>query len=163
METTSVYYNSPLGNIRISASGDMITELHFLDEIDSAPADRTAAHILKQCTEQLDQYFKGDLNAFNIPLSNEGTAFQQRVWNALCDIPYGRTISYMELSKRLGDTKAIRAVGTANGKNKIAIIVPCHRVIGSNGNLVGYAGKLWRKQWLLAHEARHGNGVRELF
>ena len=92
-----------------------------------------------------------------------GTEFQQSVWNELARIPYGRTISYHELSKRIGNTKAIRAVGSANGNNNICIIVPCHRVIGSNGDLVGYGGDLWRKKWLLEHEGKTVNGVQTLF
>lgn len=89
--------------------------------------------------------------------------FQEKVWQELLKIAPGQTISYMQLSKRLGDVKAIRAVGTANGKNTVAIIVPCHRVIGSNGDLVGYGGELWRKKWLLDHEAKYSNGVQTLF
>ena len=92
-----------------------------------------------------------------------GTSFQQTVWAALRHIPHGKTLSYLQLSKNIGNKKAIRAVGAANGKNNIVIIVPCHRVIGSNGTLVGYGGDLWRKQWLLAHEAKYCNGVQMLF
>jgi len=108
-------------------------------------------------------YFAGRLFSFDLLLDQPGTDFQHKVWAELCHIKYGKTISYLELSKRLGNTKAIRAAGTANGRNNIAIIVPCHRVIGSDGTLVGYAGSLWRKKWLLGHEARFGNGVQTLF
>ncbi|RYF79998.1 MAG: methylated-DNA--[protein]-cysteine S-methyltransferase [Chitinophagaceae bacterium] len=100
---------------------------------------------------------------FKLPIKQAGTTFQQQVWKALQDIGPGKTISYLKLSKQLGNAKAIRAVGTANGKNNIAIIVPCHRVIGSNGSLVGYSGELWRKQWLLQHEAKYLQGVQSLF
>ena len=100
---------------------------------------------------------------FDLPMNQKGTEFQQKVWAALLNIKAGNAISYLILSKRLGDVKAIRAVGTANGRNNISIIVPCHRVIGSNGTLVGYGGDVWRKQWLLEHEAKYTNGVQSLF
>ena len=116
-----------------------------------------------QCVEQLIQYFNGERRQFELPLNQTGTSFQQGVWNELVQIPFGRTISYLELARRTGDTKATRAVASANGKNNIAIIVPCHRVIGSNSTLVGYGGGLWRKKWLLEHEAKIAHGVRTLF
>ena len=119
--------------------------------------------VIKKCIEQLDEYFAAVRTEFTIPVLQSGTAFQQTVWAELCNIPYGRTISYLELSKRIGNVKAIRAVGTANGSNCISIIVPCHRVIGSNGSLVGYGGDLWRKKWLLEHEGKTANGVQTLF
>ena len=111
----------------------------------------------------MDEYFNGKRKFFTLLLSQTGTAFQQNVWNELEKIHYGSTISYHTLSKKLGNAKAIRAVGTANGKNNIAIVIPCHRVIGSNGSLVGYAGELWRKKWLLEHEAKFAHGVQTLF
>lgn len=169
MLAETIYYKSPLGILRLSGKNNTINEVHFFRPVNEDPAEKEDLHsipassILKKCVEQLDKYFSGDILPFDLPLSQNGTAFQKRVWEALCAIPYGRTISYLELSKRLGDTKAIRAVGTANGKNNIAIIVPCHRVIGSNGSLVGYEGELWRKQWLLAHEAKYAHGVQLLF
>ena len=122
-----------------------------------------AAAILRECALQLDQYFSGERKIFSLDTAQSGTVFQQGVWKELMNIPFGKTISYFELSKRLKNTKAIRAVGASNGNNRIAIIVPCHRVIGSNGDLVGYAGDLWRKQWLLEHEAKLENGVQLLF
>jgi len=100
---------------------------------------------------------------FNIPIHQPGTDFQQRVWGELLQIPFGKTISYLELASNLGDAKAIRAVAAANGKNKIAIIVPCHRVIGSDKTLVGYSGGLWRKKWLLQYEFKITHGIQELF
>ncbi len=109
------------------------------------------------------QYFNGELRQFELPLHQPGTPFQQDVWNLLATIPYGKTISYMDLAKKTGDTKATRAVANANGKNNIAIIIPCHRVIGSNKELTGYAGGLWRKKWLLEHEAKIAHGVQTLF
>ncbi|HPA24001.1 MAG TPA: methylated-DNA--[protein]-cysteine S-methyltransferase, partial [Ferruginibacter sp.] len=105
----------------------------------------------------------GNLSAFDLPIQLNGTPFRQSVWQALQNIPFGKTTSYLQLSKNLGNAKAIRAVGTANGSNPIAIIIPCHRVIGSNGDLIGYAGELWRKKWLLAHEATFAHGVQTLF
>ena len=98
-----------------------------------------------------------------MPVYQDGTDFQQIVWNELLGIPYGKTISYQTLSKKIGDVKAIRAVGATNGKNKIAVIVPCHRVIGSHGDLTGYAAGLWRKKWLLEHELKIAHGVQTLF
>ena len=98
-----------------------------------------------------------------MPIHQEGTPFQTKVWHELLNIPYGKTISYLELSRRLGDTKVVRAAASANGKNNISIIVPCHRVIGANRDLVGYGGGLWRKRWLLALENRIANGVQTLF
>lgn len=123
----------------------------------------TEEPLLKKCIVQLDEYFAGNRKNFDLPIYQEGTAFQKSVWNALTNIPYGQTISYLELAKRINNIKAIRAVGTTNGSNNNAIIVPCHRVIGSNGNLTGYGGGLWRKKWLLDHEAKHANGVQTLF
>ena len=108
---------------------------------------------LEDCVIQLNEYFAGDRTLFDLKLNPEGTTFQKQVWNALQTIPYGKTLSYLELSKQLGDVKAIRAVANANGKNTLWIIVPCHRVIGSDGSLTGYAGGLHRKQWLLEHES----------
>jgi len=116
-----------------------------------------------QCVEELIQYFHGQRRSFDLPISQIGSTFQQKVWNELSGIPFGKTISYLELSRRLGDSKAIRAAAAANGRNNVAIIVPCHRVIGSNNKLVGYAGGLWRKKWLLDHEAKLAHGVQTLF
>ena len=113
--------------------------------------------------QQLQEYFDGKRTDFDLPLQQEGSAFQQSVWAVLNDISYGKTVSYLQLSKRIGNAKAIRAVGITNGKNAISIIVPCHRVIGSNGSLTGYGGGLWRKQWLPEHEAKFANGVQQLF
>ena len=115
------------------------------------------------CIEQLIQYFNGERRVFDFPLNQEGTEFQKRVWNELLGIPYGKTISYLELSRRLGDPKAIRAAASANGKNSISIVVPCHRVIGSKNDLVGYAGGLKRKKWLLDLESKIAHGVQTLF
>lgn len=164
----SVYYNSPIGILLIKTSGIAITEVSFVDEDINSVTDEIilrepSSQILKKCITQLDDYFSGKLFLFNLNLEQKGTVFQQKVWNELLNIKYGRTMSYLSLSKSIGNQKAIRAVGTANGKNNIAIIVPCHRIIGKDGSLVGYAGGLQRKHWLLDHEAKYTNGVQTLF
>ncbi len=135
----------------------------MLDQRPDHLGEQTSDAILKTCVEELEAFFEGRLLQFSVPVAQTGSDFQQGVWAELLKIPFGETISYLELSKRIGDVKAIRAVGTTNGKNQIAIIVPCHRVIGSNGTLTGYAGGLWRKQWLLEHEMKIKHGVRMLF
>lgn len=116
---------------------------------------------LQECVQQLNAYFSKERTSFDLKLNPKGTAFQQKVWKALLDVPYGKTRSYLEQSKHLGDVKAIRAVASANGKNPLWIVIPCHRIIGSNGSLTGYAGGLWRKKWLLELECP--SGQMELF
>ncbi len=143
---------SPLGTLVIAASDAGITAIQFHDDPPALPGSDHA--LLRLCIEELDAYFQGQLRTFSVPLDLRGTPFQQRVWNLLLTIPYGATRTYMDLAERLGDRRAVRAVGAANGKNPVAIVVPCHRVIGSDGDLTGYAGGLWRKEWLLAHEGR---------
>jgi methylated-DNA-[protein]-cysteine S-methyltransferase len=118
--------------------------------------------LLKKSISQLDEYFEGKRKDFDLPLGQAGSAFQMNVWDHLTKIPYGKTISYLQLSKQIGDVKAIRAIAAANGKNNLAIVVPCHRVIGSNATLVGYAGGLWRKKWLLEHELKVHLGIEQL-
>ena len=160
----STYYASPIGNLRISCNDTCITEVHFLNK-DEPTAAIQEAHppVLQQCLEELIEYFQGKRKKFEVPVYQDGTSFQQRVWNELLNIPFGRTISYLTLAKRLGDPKVIRAAASTNGKNNIAIIVPCHRVIGSNNDLVGYGGGLWRKKWLLDMETKITYGVQTLF
>ena len=142
---------SPLGFTKILGNEDGITSVIVLNSeekvTDIIPIE------LEDCVIQLNQYFEGTRKAFNIKLNPTGTDFQKRVWKQLDQIPFGKTISYLELSKELGDVKAIRAVANANGKNPLWIIIPCHRVIGSDGSLTGYAVGLHRKQWLLEHES----------
>ncbi len=142
---------SPLGYTKIVGDEDGIISVIVLNseekETDIIPDE------LEDCVIQLNEYFEGDRKQFDLKLNPEGTEFQKKVWKLLEQIPYGKTISYLELSKQLGDVKAIRAVANANGKNPLWIIVPCHRVIGSDGSLTGYAGGLHRKQWLLEHES----------
>jgi len=142
---------SPLGFIKITGDINGISAIIILNS-EEKTSDNIPEH-LKDCVKQLREYFEEKRSVFNLKLNPEGTTFQKKVWKHLKQIPFGKTISYLELSKQLGDTKAIRAVANANGKNPIAIIIPCHRVIGSDGSLTGYAGGLHRKQWLLNHES----------
>lgn len=142
---------SPLGFTKIEGNDVGIASISILNtkekETDIIPLE------LEDCVIQLQEYFKGSRKQFDLKLNPEGTDFQKTVWYALLQIPYGKSISYLELSKQLGDVKAIRAVASANGKNPLWVVVPCHRVIGSDGSLTGYAGGLHRKQWLLDHES----------
>jgi methylated-DNA-[protein]-cysteine S-methyltransferase len=160
----TTYYHSPVGLLKISGTEDYISEVTFHDT--SQKAEGNKKHVpamLINCVEQLIQYFNGQRRIFELPLNQPGTPFQQDVWSILTQIPFGKTISYLDLARKTGDTKATRAVANANGRNNIAIIVPCHRVIGSNKELVGYAGGLWRKKWLLELEAKVAHGVQTLF
>ena len=133
--------------------------IHFVEEIG---LDDDQTELLKKTTVQLDEYFSGRRKDFDLPLGQKGSGFQENVWNHLVKIPFGKTISYLQLSKQIGDVKAIRAIASANGRNNLAIVVPCHRVIGSDAKLVGYAGGLWRKKWLLEHEAKVHSGIEQL-
>lgn len=147
META--FIKTPLGIARIIGDENGISEISALDE---GTVSETIPTILHEAVVQLEDYFQGKRTDFNFKLNPKGTDFQQRVWQELLNIPYGKSISYLDLSKKLGDVKAIRAAASANGKNPIWIVVPCHRVIGTDGSLTGYAGGLWRKKWLLEHE-----------
>ena len=153
METFTAVISSPLGHILLTATEEQVTEIKFVG--DALPLQAATSPLLQVASSQLREYFAGSRTEFSFPFGQEGTLFQQRVWAGLLDIPFGKTISYKTMAIRLGDEKCIRAAGTANGKNQLAIVVPCHRVVGANGSLVGYAGELWRKQWLLEHEAKH--------
>lgn len=153
METFTAVISSPLGHILLTATEEQVTEIKFVG--DALPLQAATSPLLQVASSQLQEYFAGSRTEFSFPFGQEGTLFQQRVWAGLLDIPFGKTISYKTMAIRLGDEKCIRAAGTANGKNQLAIVVPCHRVVGANGSLVGYAGELWRKQWLLEHEAKH--------
>ena len=140
---------SPVGDLLVRADAHgRLTEL-FTRHDGAATTDWPYTEI----TDQIDAYFAGERENFDLELAPSGTSFQMRVWDELTKIPYGETISYSELARRLGDLKLVRAVGTANGRNPISIIIPCHRVIGADGSLVGYGGGLERKKWLLEHEA----------
>lgn len=160
----TTYYHSPVGLLKISGTEHFISEVSFLDKTQKPPAkNKNMPPLVIQCIEQLIQYFQGERRVFELPIHQPGSEFQQEVWSELMTIPFGKTISYLELARKIGDLKATRAVANANGKNNVAIIVPCHRVIGSNRELVGYGGGLWRKKWLLEHEAKVAHGVQTLF
>ena len=158
MELFTAYYESPVGVLKLTARDSMLTGILFSDEKTVSSSGRGVVKslppVLKECIQQLDDYFSGSRTVFELDMEQPGTSFQQKVWAELMNIPFGKTISYLELARRIGNEKSIRAVGTANGSNNICIMVPCHRVIGSNGKLVGYGGGLWRKQWLLEHEQK---------
>lgn len=148
META--FIQSPLGITKIEGDENGISVISVLSE---GVATKKIPVALQGAVTQLQEYFEGKRTEFTFKLNPKGTEFQQKVWQELLNIPFGKTTSYMDLSKKLGDVKAIRAVASANGKNPLWIVVPCHRVIGSDGSLTGYAGGLWRKKWLLEHES----------
>jgi methylated-DNA-[protein]-cysteine S-methyltransferase len=163
-ETFTTYYHSPVGLLKISGTRDYISEVSFHDTTQKNDGrKKDLPPMIIQCIEQLIQYFNGERRIFELPINQSGTAFQQETWSQLMTIPYAKTISYLQLAIKTGDSKATRAVANANGKNNVAIIVPCHRVIGSNKELTGYAGGLWRKKWLLEHEMKVAYGVQTLF
>ena len=149
MET--VYINSPLGITKIIGDDAGISVISVSD-IGTNTVSQTIPEILQKAVLQLQEYFEGKRTEFDLKLNPKGTEFQQKVWKSLLEIPYGKTVTYMDQTKKLGDIKAIRAVASANGKNQLWIVIPCHRVIGTNGSLTGYAGGLSRKKWLLEHE-----------
>ena len=143
------YIKTPLGIATITGDENGISQISVSDAGEVSNAIPT---VLQESVTQLNDYFEGKRIDFDFALNPKGTEFQQKVWKSLLDIPYGKTRTYLEQSKILGDVKAIRAVASANGKNPLWIVVPCHRVIGTDGSLTGYAGGLWRKKWLLEHE-----------
>jgi len=150
MQTYRAYYKSPLGPIEIVGTPDSILALDFVE--DMLPGDDELSFCVKECLKQLDEYFKGERRKFFLNLEPAGTDFQKSVWRQLEQIPYGETTSYGAIADVLAKPTASRAVGSANGKNPIAIVIPCHRVIGSDGSLTGYGGGLWRKRWLIGFE-----------
>ena len=145
------YLKTALGIVLLEGDETGISKIHVLD--DALPVTDEIPEHLKEAAQQLQEYFEGSRTGFTFQLNPEGTDFQKKVWKALLEIPFGTTTSYQQLSVKLGDVKAIRAVASANGKNPLWVVVPCHRVIGSDGSLTGYAGGLWRKKWLLEHES----------
>ncbi|AUC17111.1 cysteine methyltransferase [Tenacibaculum sp. SZ-18] len=153
-------YKSPIGTIQIKGNEKEIHSIHFVEE-NIAHLNNTEAKEVQKCIQQLDEYFNGMRKEFALTLRPKGTEFQGKVWTELLKVPFGKKRSYLKQSKRLGDVKAIRAVASANGKNPISIIIPCHRIIGSDGSLAGYTGGVWRKKWLLEHES--GNKQQSLF
>lgn len=151
----TIYYESPLGTLKITGDEEGISSIVFSEE--PAETSLKSPKYFLNCISQLNEYFNGARKKFNVKLNPSGTEFQKNVWDTIDTVPFGKTKSYLEQSKLLGNTKAIRAVATANAKNPIMIIIPCHRIIGSDGSLTGYAGGIGRKQWLLEHES----GIRQ--
>ncbi|WP_413366559.1 methylated-DNA--[protein]-cysteine S-methyltransferase [Lysinibacillus sp. 3P01SB] len=146
-------YESPIGIVEIIGNHEAVSSILFSegDTVKNLVQAETPA-VLLECCNQLDEYFNGQRQEFTFPYHYEGTNFQKAVWDTLTTIPYAATASYKDIATSIGNGKAIRAVGSANGKNKLSIVIPCHRIIGSSGKLTGYAGGLWRKEWLLQHE-----------
>ncbi len=151
MKTYKTYYKSPLGPIEIVGTQDNILSLNFVE--DMMQRDAELPFCLKACLKQIDEYFKGKRKEFLLNLEPLGTNFQKRVWQQLRKISFGETVSYGDIANAIDNPNACRAVGNANRINPICIIIPCHRVIGSDGSLTGYGGGLWRKEWLLEHES----------
>ncbi|MCL4114242.1 UNVERIFIED_CONTAM: hypothetical protein GTU68_065123 [Idotea baltica] len=149
METAFIH--TPLGIAKLLGDAEGLQSITILNNKETITD--VIPEVLEDAVYQINEYFEGNRQNFDLDLNPQGTEFQQRVWKALSDIPFGKTTSYLDLSKTLGDVKAIRAVAAANGKNPLWVIVPCHRVIGSDGSLTGYAGGLHRKKWLLEHES----------
>lgn len=146
----TVFINSPLGTTKIVGDENGISQISILEE---GVISTTIPNELKVAVTQINEYFSGTRTDFDFRINPNGTNFQKKVWQELLNIPYGKTISYLDLAKKLGDPNVIRAAASANGKNSLWIVVPCHRVIGTDGSLTGYAGGLWRKKWLLEHES----------
>lgn len=146
------YYDTKIGRLEIEENGEAITKIDFARKEIKESIDKKETLLLKEAIKQLNEYFEGKRNLFDLPLAPEGTDFQRKVWNALKEIPFGETRSYGEIAKVIGNEKASRAVGMANNKNPIMIVIPCHRVIGANGKLVGYAGGIEVKEKLLKLE-----------
>jgi methylated-DNA-[protein]-cysteine S-methyltransferase len=160
--------DSPVGLLILKSEGEHLTGIYMSGTYMDAPSQLPAelhnwvldptAEPLRETARQLEEYFQGARREFDLPLRLEGTDFQRRAWRNLLEIPYGKTRSYGEQAQRIGNPKASRAVGLANGRNPIPIVVPCHRVIGAHGSLTGFGGGIARKRWLLAHENQHGSG-----
>lgn len=148
------YYKNNKVNIKIEASETEITDISFIQNNSEAEEQEKVNQVIKQCKEELKKYFRGELKNFKIKYHTQGTEFQEKVWKELLNVKYGTTISYKELAKRIGRPTSVRAVANAVGKNKIGIIIPCHRIIGSNGTLTGYAGGIQNKRYLLEIERR---------
>lgn len=146
-----VYYPTEIGVLELVSDEESLLAITF---VDNEGISTEMPGILKSAYDQIDEYFKGKRKEFDLKLFFRGTDFQNKVWKALTEIPFGEVVSYKHIACAIGNEKAVRAVGTANGSNVIPIVVPCHRVIGSDGKLTGYAGGLWRKEWLLEHEKK---------
>lgn len=150
-ELYKAFYESEIGVVEIEGSEDGITYVEFtgVKEHDDVPG------CLEEACKQIREYFEGKRKIFELKLAPKGTEFQRKVWGKLLEVPYGKTVTYTDIARAVDNPKGVRAVGSANGSNPISIIIPCHRIIGSNGSLTGYGGGLWRKKWLLEHEARN--------
>jgi methylated-DNA-[protein]-cysteine S-methyltransferase len=148
----TAFINTPVGILELKGDAEGLASVLFKDEENDVVSEKIPKE-LKDAALQLQEYFEGNRKEFNLKLSPEGTDFQKRVWEELQQIPFGKTTSYQQMANTLGDPKVIRAAASANGKNPISIIIPCHRVIGSDGSLTGYAGGLHRKKWLLEFES----------
>ncbi|MDF2448007.1 MAG: hypothetical protein K0R26_511 [Bacteroidota bacterium] len=151
------YYNSPIGLIQIKSVNHKVCSVLFVNKETEPFTIETPLN--KECIRQLKEYFAGERFTFDIPVFQIGTAFQQKVWDEVSKIPYGDTCSYLLLAHKVGDIKSIRAVASSNGKNKISILVPCHRIIGSDGSLTGFAWGIDKKEWLLKHEIKHAGPI----
>jgi methylated-DNA-[protein]-cysteine S-methyltransferase len=155
------YVNSPVGILKIITDSDSVLEVRFMDS--SGQSTIEPPEIMLRCIRQLAEYFNGTRKEFDLELKPAGTEFQIKTWNNVIKVPYGKTTSYLGIAKQTGSEKNTRAVGTANGKNPIPIIIPCHRIIGTNGKLTGYSGGMERKRWLLRHESTHSAYPEKLF
>ena len=153
MKLEKIKISTPIGIAKINGNAEGIQALTFTDK--KSPVTEEIPEVLQECVKQLEEYFDGTRTEFSIKLNPQGTEFQRKAWDSLQSIPFGKTMNYLEQSKVLNKPKAIRAVANANGKNLIGILNPCHRIIGSDGSLTGYAWGLWRKEWLLNHESKH--------
>lgn len=154
MTVQTAYYKSPIGIVRIEGNEEGVRFIDFCED-DQILFTEEIPNCLVEAHKQIQEYFEGKRKEFNFKIFSKGTDFQRTVWNELVKVPYGQTASYAELAKQIQNPKAVRAVANANRRNPISIVVPCHRVIGSNGSLTGYAGGLWRKEWLLNHEKNY--------
>ncbi|KZE68916.1 cysteine methyltransferase [Fictibacillus phosphorivorans] len=147
-------YESPIGVIEIVSRADAVLSIMFVDRMSAVEHQKEMPAVLHDCCTQLQEYFLGKRQTFTFAYEWEGTPFQQKVWDSLLQIPFAATASYRDIANMLQKEKAVRAVGNANGRNKLSIVIPCHRIIGTSGKLTGYAGGLWRKEWLLNHEKK---------
>lgn len=157
---SKIQINSPLGILEIAEENNTIIYIKFIEQFSVIKED--TSYYLSKCIAQLNEYFDGKRNSFDLKLNPEGTDFQKEVWKELLKIPYGETRTYQQIANAIGDPGASRAVGNANNKNPIPIIIPCHRVLSSDGKLTGYAGGIQRKEWLLNHELRYSNAEMQL-
>lgn len=160
-EKFTTYLKSPIGQLKLLADENSVNSIMFVFP-DTEMEPENSNDVLEICKLQLNEYFSGERKEFDVCISQEGTEFQKKVWSELFKIPHGKTVSYNYIAERVGGKNMMRAVGSANGKNLISIIIPCHRVIGSDGSLTGYAGGMWRKEWLLKHEDKYSNEERQL-